>query len=218
MAWFKVDDALAFNMKAVAAGNNALGLWVRAGSWSCQQLTDGFVPESMIAALGGNVDDAHALAESGMWHPKKGGWVFHDWAEYQESSEKVKERRVAARDRMKAARDKRSQNVRANEQRTTRERSPYPDPTRPDPTRPTSSNEEVPGEGSHSALSPFCKRHPIGTDNPCRACKKAATDYEAAQPRITPTRPRYGANTDPMCTTHPGYPIPCIRCAEEMET
>lgn len=34
MSWFKVDDHLAFHRKTLAAGNEAMGLWVRAGSWS----------------------------------------------------------------------------------------------------------------------------------------------------------------------------------------
>ena len=51
MSWFKVDDQLAFNAKVVAAGNEAMGLWVRAGSWSAAQLTDGFIPEHMANAM-----------------------------------------------------------------------------------------------------------------------------------------------------------------------
>jgi len=43
MPWFKVDDTLAFHAKVVAAGNAAMGLWVRAGAHSMQQLTDGFI-------------------------------------------------------------------------------------------------------------------------------------------------------------------------------
>lgn len=31
MPWFKVDDTLALHGKVVAAGNPAMGLWVRAG-------------------------------------------------------------------------------------------------------------------------------------------------------------------------------------------
>lgn len=146
MAWFKVDDALAFNMKAVAAGNEALGLWVRAGSWACQQLTDGFIPLAMVPALGGSDADAEALTAAGLWHEVAGGWEFHDWDEYQEPSEKVKERRAAARERMRA--------VRANKGRTKGERadeqdekfagsSLNPDPTRPDPTISTSNEVDI---------------------------------------------------------------------------
>jgi len=209
MAWFKVDDALAFNMKAVAAGNTALGLWVRAGSWSCQQLTDGFVPDAMVPALGGTQDDAQALADAGLWHPRRGGWVFHDWAEYQEPSEKVKERRAAARERMRA--------VRANKARTDTERareradlfggsSPNPDPTRPDPTLSTSNEVERP-------LSPFCPKHPNGTDKACRACGTARMAFEAAR-AAERNKPTPIPRRDPMCPHHPEWPLPCDKCAQ----
>ena len=33
MPWFNVDDGFAFHRKAVRAGNAAIGLWTRAGSW-----------------------------------------------------------------------------------------------------------------------------------------------------------------------------------------
>lgn len=38
---------------------------------------------------------------------------------------------------------------------------------------------EIEGEGE-SPLTPFCKKHPSGTDNPCRACGDARRVYEAA--------------------------------------
>lgn len=209
MAWFKVDDALAFNMKAVSAGNTALGLWVRAGSWSCQQLTDGFVPEAMVPALSGSQNDADALVDAGLWHPVAGGFVFHDWDEYQEPSEKVKERRAAARERMRE--------VRANKTRTTTERgseprdlfggsSLNPDPTRPDPTLSTSNEVE-------SALSPFCSKHPNGTEARCRPCGTARMAFEAEKARER-SKPTPVPSRSPECREHPGWPLPCDKCAQ----
>ena len=110
MPWFKVDDALAFHMKALAAGNPALGLWVRAGSWSMQQLSDGFVPASMVTALGGGQKDASALTDAGLWHQVDGGFQFHDWAEYQPTRAEVEAERVATRERVKKHRAKRGSN------------------------------------------------------------------------------------------------------------
>lgn len=104
MPWFKVDDALAFHMKALAAGNTALGLWVRAGSWSSQQLTDGFVPATMVPALGGGHKDAKALVHAGLWHQVEGGFQFHQWEQYQPTREQVEAERAAAADRMRKVR------------------------------------------------------------------------------------------------------------------
>ena len=55
MVWFRVDDNLGFHHKVIAAGNPAMGLWVRAGSVCASQLTDGFVADHMIASLGVSV-------------------------------------------------------------------------------------------------------------------------------------------------------------------
>jgi len=39
---------------------------------------------------------------------------------------------------------------------------------------------EIEGEGeSVNAPTPFCKKHPHGTDTPCRACQRARLAYEA---------------------------------------
>ena len=78
MPWFKVDDNLAFHRKTVAAGNAAMGLWVRAGSWSAAHLTDGFVPDHMITILGSPAQRGK-LVTSGLWIPVDGGCQFHGW-------------------------------------------------------------------------------------------------------------------------------------------
>src|SRR5918998_333508 len=84
MTWFKVDDTLAFHHKTVAAGVSAMGLWVRAGSWCAQTLTDGFVPEHMVPALAdGDASLAGSLVEAGLWRRVKGGYTFHEWARHQ---------------------------------------------------------------------------------------------------------------------------------------
>lgn len=96
MAWFKVDDTLAFNAKVVAAGNDAMGLWVRAGAWCASQLMDGFVPNAIALAMANAMasgDDIASLVACGLWHEVDGGYMFHDWAEYQPDAEQVREQR-----------------------------------------------------------------------------------------------------------------------------
>lgn len=106
MPWFKVDDTFALHPKAVAAGAS-LVLWVRAGSWSAQQLTDGFVPEHMLTSLGGKRSDARRLVDVGLWEEKDGGYLFHDWLDYQPSRAKVAERREAQAERIRKWRESR---------------------------------------------------------------------------------------------------------------
>lgn len=153
MPWFKVDDNLGFHHKVIAAGNPAMGLWVRAGSICAQQLTDGFVPDHMIAALGTKAQ-AERLVTVGLWDHADGGYSFHGWGERQPSKVDVEAERAAAKERMRAARARkrmatqqaspqvdgvRSADVRANTERTSpevRETFGNPDPTHPDPTHP----------------------------------------------------------------------------------
>jgi hypothetical protein len=100
MTWFKVDDNLALNPKVIMAGNAAMGLWVRAGSWSGQQLTDGFIPLPIIQVLtGGDIALADTLVDVGLWYHEPDGYRFKDWDEYQPVKDKVLAEREAAKER-----------------------------------------------------------------------------------------------------------------------
>jgi len=98
--WFKVDDHLGTHTKVVRAGNPAMGLWVRAGSWAAQHLTDGHVPTHVVTMLGTRAQ-AKALEDAGLWLKVDDGWRFHDWFGYQPTAaeaEQVRElRREAGR-------------------------------------------------------------------------------------------------------------------------
>jgi hypothetical protein len=84
--WFKVDDRLATHTKVAKAGNAAMGLWVRAGSWAALHLTDGVVPEHVLPMLGTR-SEARRLVVAGLWESIDGGWRFRDWHDYQPSAE-----------------------------------------------------------------------------------------------------------------------------------
>ena len=93
MAWGKVDDNLAFHPKVAMAGNEAMGLWVRAMSYSCQQLTDGFIPAVIVQSMQGD-KAAAKLVEVGLWIKVENGYQFKDWNEYQPSAVATKERKA----------------------------------------------------------------------------------------------------------------------------
>lgn len=97
MTWFKVDDNLAFHRKTVSAGNAAMGLWVRSGSWCAAHLTDGFVPDHMIAVLGSPAQK-QKLVKAGLWIEVEGGCQFHGWNDNgrQPTSKSVLEKREKA--------------------------------------------------------------------------------------------------------------------------
>jgi len=102
MPWFKVDDGMWSHPKVLACPLAALGLWVRAGSWCAQQLTDGAVPRTALAMLGGRPRDAAALVDAGLWIVDGDGWRFHDWQTYQPTRAAVEADRAAVAARVQA--------------------------------------------------------------------------------------------------------------------
>lgn len=104
MVWFKVEDTFALHPKVITVGNAPLGLWLRAGSWSASQLTDGFIPASLVATLGGKTADAHRLVAAGLWDEVDGGYRFHDWQHYQPTRADVEANRAAQRERQAKSR------------------------------------------------------------------------------------------------------------------
>lgn len=108
MPWFRVDDTFSHHAKVMEAGNSAVGLWVRAGAWSMQQLTDGFIPRHVAKQLGTH-SEAKRLVDAGLWIEKDDGWQFHEWEQRQPSRVQVHADRAAATERQRAARERRRQ-------------------------------------------------------------------------------------------------------------
>lgn len=105
MPWFYVDDDMAFNRKIVAAGNAAVGLWTRAGSWSRKEGTHGFIPTEIARSLGTASQAAKLLAvppgtdsNAGLWLKADGGYEFHEWHERYdpEKESDIRQKRSAA--------------------------------------------------------------------------------------------------------------------------
>jgi hypothetical protein len=117
MAWFKVDDRF-WGHKKIAElyrsrwYHEALSLWVLSGSWVGSALTDGFVPATMLPVFRARPRAAEALCKVGLWERADGGFRFVDWAEYQPSSQAVKQARQRTRDRTKRWREKARDEVR----------------------------------------------------------------------------------------------------------
>lgn len=150
MPWFKIDDNLAFHHKVVAAGNAAIGLWARAGSWCAQNLTDGFVPDHMLARLGTQTQ-VDKLVSVGLWVRVSGGIEFHQWANRQPLRSQVEAEREASRARMASIRASKK-GVKIASPQVSELRSPevprtgsdaFANPTRPDPTRPITTSADV---------------------------------------------------------------------------
>ena len=164
MTWFKIDDGFWSHPKTATLSSDAVALWVRAGSYSCQHLTDGEIPAPMLRMLG-TADAAEELVAAGLWYEEGNGWSFHDWGDYQETRETVRKRRDEARERQAKARERAAERRRKSHEQSqepSRDTSHVTDdvthgvsslyPTRPDPTRPGRSNREEPI--AHPAAAP----------------------------------------------------------------
>jgi len=97
LPWFKVDDGFWSHPKVIELPPSAIALWVRAGSYCAQHLTDGFVSATVVRILGHETADADALVDAGLWDGKPDGktfgFEFHDWSNYQPPSASSKEKR-----------------------------------------------------------------------------------------------------------------------------
>lgn len=158
MAWGKVDDKLWGSPKWLSTPLRARGLWVTGLSYCMDQLTDGYVPAHVLPTLGGTPKDAATLVDRGLWEATLGGWMYHDWLDYQPSRDSVlaeranaAERQRRAREKAKEAREAKTKAVTAKSRRESRRDKTVSHadvtalvtvpPTRPDPTRPCSTKE-----------------------------------------------------------------------------
>jgi hypothetical protein len=115
--WFKIDDKLHDHRKVQilleredGLGVPALGMWLLAGSWSGDQMTDGLVPVSVMRRWPCDWKVlAQVLVEVEMWEPEdvagRAHFRFHDWLDYNDSAEEILSTRAAKNARMALQRD-----------------------------------------------------------------------------------------------------------------
>jgi len=98
VVWFKVDDGFHQHPKAVRAGNSALGLWVRCGSYSSRYETDGVIPAKVVHDYGSRRDIADLIASS-LLIRIDGGYLMPDFLDYNPSRDELEQKRKADRER-----------------------------------------------------------------------------------------------------------------------
>lgn len=128
MPWFRLDDSFHSHPKVIAAGNEAVGLYVRCGTYAADHTTDGFVSKSIVLLYGSEALAAR-LVDAGLWHRTRGGWNMHDYLDYNPSREAVEKERKAAAERQRRSREAKSSQ---RDSRVTNAVS-HGTPTRPDP-------------------------------------------------------------------------------------
>ena len=116
MPFFHVDDGFHGHKKLARLGIedfHAIALWTVAGSWSSDNLEDGFVPDYIAARMHPDYKEfANALVRVGLWEEaEKGGeagWQFHDWTGpgRNPSAEQVHKERAANAERQREFRSR----------------------------------------------------------------------------------------------------------------
>ena len=101
MAWAKIDDQFFFHPKVIEVGRDARDLYLASIVYSAGQLTDGYFPARtlpLLCAMAGITTgeaSASKLLDVGLWEDQDGGYMIHDYLDYNPSAEKVHETRRA---------------------------------------------------------------------------------------------------------------------------
>jgi len=105
MAWFKVDDGFYTSLKFLSIPRplqaQAAGVWLLAGTWSADKMTDGFVPYAVLDLWEFDTTVIEELVKCGLWDhddDKQGIW-FHDWSDYQPMREQLEAKSAARHER-----------------------------------------------------------------------------------------------------------------------
>lgn len=103
VAWVRLDDNFAENIKIARLSNDALAVWVIGLAYCNRGLTDGYIPRQVaLGQLRLCPDIAATVAELehvGVWDAEGDGWRVHDFFDYQPSKAEV----LQLRDDRKAA-------------------------------------------------------------------------------------------------------------------
>ncbi len=96
--WIKLDDQFSDHPKIIEAGPLAAWLYVCGLTYAARYLTDGYIPAGQVRKLA-DVDNASELAaklvEVGLWESIDGGYLIHDYLEYNPNREDVMATREA---------------------------------------------------------------------------------------------------------------------------
>ena len=139
MSWFRLDDKFHSNQKVIAARNAAVGLYVRCGTWSADQGTEGRIP-SHVALMFGTKAEIARVSAAGLWQPTDYGYLIRDYLEYNLSNDEVGERREKRAEAGRAGGIKSGESRRSKREASASdsgkqiEANTNPDPTRPDQT------------------------------------------------------------------------------------
>lgn len=105
MPWLRIDDRVRTHPKIVAAGPDASWFWFCGICYCREHLTDGFIPQGILASLCPGVGLAAArrlaakLVAENLWHKTEDGYRVHDFLDWNPARDVVMAKRKEERDR-----------------------------------------------------------------------------------------------------------------------
>lgn len=97
MAWLRIEDAVTEHRKHLQAGPAACWLWVCGIAYCQRQLSDGFIPKEALPVIGisqGVTRLAARLVSVGLFDAVEGGFLVHDYHDYNDTREEAHQRRA----------------------------------------------------------------------------------------------------------------------------
>lgn len=113
MPWVRLDDRFPRHSKVTTLRARSVCLHVEALCWSAENLTDGAILATQVQKITRLSKDSCAaavvdLVQAGLWDVVPGGWVIHDYLDYNPSRAKVRQDRDATRTRVARWRESRN--------------------------------------------------------------------------------------------------------------
>ena len=99
MPWLKVDDVFTEHPKVLPLSDAAFRVHVHALCYCVRLQTDGLIPSAALRSLRGTPRLAKQLVDAGCWEAHDGGWLVHDFLNYNVSKadwEAERERKAKA--------------------------------------------------------------------------------------------------------------------------
>lgn len=116
MTWVRTDDGMPLHPKVLRLSDGAYRLWSNALHFANRATTDGVIPRDLVHTLDHRRtwtsrqlgSFTAEIVATGLWLETARGFEIHDYAQYQEEAlkEAKEARRVAARDRKRAQRQR----------------------------------------------------------------------------------------------------------------
>lgn len=94
MTWARIDDDLSNHPKVIAAGNEAVGAWVRMISWSNARLTDGVIPRAVALEYARTRKVIDRLLHARLLDESGDDFAIHDFLKYSKSAQEVRAERL----------------------------------------------------------------------------------------------------------------------------